>query len=165
MRLHIVFLCNFLLAGCQALPGFNEWSRHEVPSVMPYWELYQRCLVTTEPKVLAEIIARFHNTKMRGVDPPAWVKALSRHAGEQPLRTAVHPEALGAACMLRAADAMIDVDRVTEAEEYYRLVLSRYTVPDLAYYRQCAEIGLDTIQRRTAALATQGRPNQPTDNL
>ena len=71
--------------------------------IMPQWERYQHCLVATDHEELGLIIEQFERVVAEGAEPPFWMKAWGDHVTNQPLRTSVDPQALGAACTLRAA--------------------------------------------------------------
>ncbi|RPH77228.1 MAG: hypothetical protein EHM80_12960 [Nitrospiraceae bacterium] len=77
---------------------------------MPLWEQYQQCLVATDPMELALIIEQFERVVSEGAEPPSWMKAWGNHVKNQPLRTSVDPQALGAACTLRAAGVMAEAE-------------------------------------------------------
>jgi hypothetical protein len=55
------------------------------------------------------------------------MKAWGDHVANQPLRTSVDPQALGAACTLRAAGVMAEAERMTEARVLHQRVLERYS--------------------------------------
>ncbi len=86
---------------------------------MPLWERYQQCLVTTHPTELVLIIEQFEYVMLAGTEPPSWMRAWGAHVMSQPLRTAVDPQALGAACTLRAAAVMAEAKHLTEARALY----------------------------------------------
>lgn len=101
---------------------------------MPLWEQYQQCLVATDPMELALIIEQFEHVVSKGAEPPSWMKAWGNHVKNQPLRTSVDPQALGAACTLRAAGVMAEAEHLTEARALYQRVLARYSKREWAYY-------------------------------
>jgi hypothetical protein len=101
---------------------------------MPLWKRYQQCLVTTDLTELVLIIDQFERVMPSGSAPPSWMRAWGHHVTNQPLRTAVHPQALGAACTLRAAAVMIEAEHLMEARALYQRVLARYSSRDWAYY-------------------------------
>lgn len=100
---------------------------------MPLWERYQRCLITTDPAEFALIIGQFERVMPMRVEPPAWMKAWGEGVTSQPLRTAVDPQALAAACTLHAADVLAK-DQPTESRTLYERVLARYTRGAWGYY-------------------------------
>ena len=93
---------------------------------MPLWERYQQCLVTTDPTELVLIIDQFERVMLARVEPPSWMKALGDHVTNQPLRTAVDPQALEAACTLRSAAVMAEAKDLTEARALYQRVLAQF---------------------------------------
>ena len=101
---------------------------------MPLWESYQHCLAATDPTELFLIIEQFERVVSEGAEPPSWMKAWGDHVANQPLRTSVDPQALGAACTLRTAAVMAETEHLTEAQALYQRVRTRYSSRDFAYY-------------------------------
>ena len=66
-------------------------------SIMPLWDRYLRCLVATDHEELGLIIEQFERVVSEGAEPPSWMKAWGDHVPNQPLRTSVGSQALGAA--------------------------------------------------------------------
>jgi hypothetical protein len=112
---------------------------------MSLWERYQQCLVTTDPTELVLIIDQFERVLLAGAVPPSWMRAWGPHVMSQPLRTAVDPQALGAACTLRAAAVMAEAEHLTEALALYQRVLARYSGRDWAYYVDQAKEALVSL--------------------
>jgi len=132
---------------------FHERSTEEGSlSVMPLWERYQHCLVTTDPMELALIVEEFELVERAEVDPPAWMRAWGQHVMSQPIRTAVDPQALGAACTLKAAAVMVEAEQPMEAQALYRRVLERYSSREWAYYADRAKEALASLQDAAAAV-------------
>ena len=119
---------------------------------MPLWERYQQCLVITDPTELVLIIDQFERVVPAGVEPPFWMRAWGRHVTTQPLRTAVDPQALGAACTLRAATVMAEAEHLAEAQALYQRVLARYSSRDWAYYVDQAKAALAGLQDSAPAV-------------
>ncbi len=116
------------------------------PPIMLLWERYQQCLVTTDPAELVLIIDQLERVMLARVEPPSWMRAWGRHVMSQPLRTAVDPQALGAACTLRAAAVMAETEHLTEARALYQRVRARYSSRDWAYYVNQANEALAGLQ-------------------
>lgn len=55
------------------------------PFIMPLWERYQQCLVTTDPTELVLIIDQFEYVMFAGAEPPSWMRAWGPHVMSQPL--------------------------------------------------------------------------------
>ena len=113
---------------------------------MPLWEGYQQCLVTTDPTELVMIIDLLERVRLARAEPPSWMRAWGEHVTTQPLRTSVDPQALGAACTLRAAAVMAEAEHLTEARALYQRVLARYSSRDWAYYVDQATEALAGLQ-------------------
>ena len=77
----------------------------------------------------------------------------------QPLRTAVDPQALGASCTLRAAAVMVEAAQLMEARALYQRVLARYASRDWAYYANQAKEALAGLQD-SAPVVVAFRPNR-----
>ena len=133
------------------------------PPIMPLWERYQYCLVTTDPTELVLIIDQFERVMLAGAEPPFWMRAWGDHVMSQPLRTAVDPQALGAACTLRAAAVMAEAEHLTEARALYQRVLARYAHRDWAYYVAQAKealAGLHDSAPAVVALHSSAAPSR-----
>lgn len=142
----IVCLLTILLSGCQGMSLLERHTAEVVPSIMSLWEQYQQCLVTTDPAELVLLIDQFERVVSAGAEPPSWMRAWGHHVKSQPLRTAVDPQAFGAACTLRAAAVMVEAEQLMEARELYQRVLARYSSRDWAYYVNQANAALDGLQ-------------------
>lgn len=116
------------------------------PPIMLLWERYQQCLVTTDPAELVLIIDQLERVMLAGAEPPSWMRAWGDHVMSQPLRTAVDPQTLGAACTLRAAAVMAEAEQLTEARALYQRVRARYSSRDWAYYVNQANEALAGLQ-------------------
>src|SRR5262245_52072772 len=143
-----VAICLFtmILSGCQGIPILERVDGDQRFSVWPLWEQYRQCLTATDPADLLSTVERLERAMLAGSDPPAWIALLGEHVARQPLRTAVDPSALGAACTLRTASVMIEAQRLTEARSLYQRVLVRYEARELAYYREQAKDGLARLE-------------------
>jgi hypothetical protein len=113
---------------------------------MPLWERYQQCLVTTDPAELVLIIDQLERVMLAGAEPPSWMRAWGQHVVNQPLRTSVDPQALGAACTIRAAAVMAEAAQLTEARALYQRVRARYANREWAYYVDQATEALAGLQ-------------------
>jgi hypothetical protein len=145
-------LLTILLSGCHAASLLERSTAEVPPSIMPLWERYQQCLVTTDPTELFTIIDQFERALSVRTEPPSWMKAWGGHVLSQPLRTVVDPRALGAACTLRAAAVMVETEHLTEARALYQRVLARYTHSDWAYYVEQAQEALAGLQDSAPAV-------------
>ena len=87
-----VCLLTILLSGCHGLPQLERPTAEVPPSIMPLWEGYQQCLVTTHPTELVLIIEQFEYVMLAGAEPPSWMRAWGAHVMSQPLRTASIPK-------------------------------------------------------------------------
>jgi hypothetical protein len=110
-----ICLLTILFSGCHGVLLLERPTAEAPPPIMPLWERYQQCLVTTDPAELVLIIEQFERVRLAGAQPPSWMRTWGRHVMNQPLRTSVDPQALGVACTLRAAMVMAEAERLTEA--------------------------------------------------
>jgi hypothetical protein len=117
-----------------------------------FWKLYQQCLGTDDPTEFVLIIDRFERVRHAGTEPPSWMKAWGPHVKTQPLRTSVDPQALGAACTLRAAAVMTAINHPEEARALYQRVLARYGHREWTYYVDQAKEALAGLSDSTLAV-------------
>jgi len=148
----IVCLLTILLSGCHGVSLLERPTAEAPPPIMPLWVRYQQCLVTTDPTELVLIIDQLERVIPAGVEPPSWMRAMGPHVANQPLRTAVDPQALGAACTLRAAAVMVEAEHLKEARALYQRVLARYSSHDWAYYVDQAKEALAGLQDSAPAV-------------
>lgn len=139
-------LLTIMLSGCQGISILDRVDGDPSYSVWPLWEQYRQCLTTTDPADLLSTVERLEQAMLAGTEPPAWIALLGKHVARQPLRTAVDPDALGAACTLRTAAVMIEAQRLAEARSLYQRVLDRYVARELAYYREQAKDALARLE-------------------
>jgi len=151
MRITTILL-SVLLTGCQGLSPLDRWMAKPAPSVMPFWETYQRCMATTDADVLVQSVELLEKAHLEGSEPPDWIKIWGEHVVRQPLRTAVDPRALSAACTIRTASAMADRERPADARAFYERVIARYPDRELAYYVEQAKGILATLPPSDPAL-------------
>lgn len=146
-----VCLITILLSGCQGMSLF-EPPTAEAPPIMVLWERYQERLAATDPQELALVIDQFEHGMLIGPEPPSWMRAWGGHVMSQPIRVAVDPQALGAACTLRVAALMVEAKRLTEARVLYQRILARYSDSKWAYYVDQAKEALVSLSGSTPAV-------------
>jgi len=154
-----VCLLIILLSGCHGVPLLEQQTGEAPPPIMLLWERYQQCLVATDSTELVLIIEQFERVVSVGAEPPRWMKIWGDHVKNQPLRTVVNPQALGAACTLRAAAVMVEAEHLMEARALYQRVLARYSSRDWAYYVDQAKEALAGLQISTPAVVAY-RPDR-----
>lgn len=130
----IVCLLTILLSGCQGVSLLERPTAEAPPPIMPLWAHYQQCLVTTDLTEFVSIIDQLESVVPATAQPPSWMRAWGQHVANQPLRTAVDPQALGVACTLRAAAVLAEAEHLIEARALYQRVLARYSSRDWAFY-------------------------------
>ncbi len=159
----IICILSVALAGC---PGLITRDRGENDShfIMPLWNRYQQCLATTEPAALLQIVDQIEQVTLRGPEPPSWLKSWGDHVMRQPLRTAVDPLALGAACTIQAAKVLAKQHRVPEARAFYRRVIDRYPQREWTYYHERAKQALTLLPNNEPAIMAHrsSLPSLPT---
>lgn len=141
-----------LLGGCHGLSSLDRWNGQSPPTVMPLWESYQHCLNTTDLLTLHQMVVQLEQAALPVVEPPQWMKSWGDHVAKQPLRIAVDPQALAAACTLRVAAVMAESERTADARALYDRVLARYPNPELAYYADHAKDALAALLEAAPAL-------------
>ena len=145
-------LLTMVLSGCQGIPVLDRLDGDQPFSVWPLWEQYRQCLNATDPADLVSTVEQLEHAMLAGTEPPSWLTLMGEHVARQPLRTAVDPYALGAACTLRTAAAMLEAQRLTEARLLYERVLARYEAREFAYYREQAKDALARLQAASPAV-------------
>jgi len=140
-----ICLLTLLLSGCHGVSLLERPTAEAPPPIMPLWAHYQQCLVTTDPTEFVSIIDQLESVVPARAEPPSWMRAWGQHVANQPLRTAVDPQALGAACTLRAAAVMAEAEHLMEARALYRRVLARYARREWAYYVDQAREALASL--------------------
>jgi hypothetical protein len=123
-----------------------------LPPIMPLWERYQQCLVATDPTELLLIIDQLEQVVPAGAEPPSWMRFLGQHVTSQPFRASVDPQALSAACIIRAAAVMAQTEHLMEAQALYRRVQERYAHRDWGYYVKQAQEGLVGLEDSVPAV-------------
>lgn len=147
-----ICLISLLLTGCQELPRLDLWETAAPPSVMPLWERYQQCLEANEPATLLQLVEQFEQVMLTGPEPPTWMRSWNLHVMRQPLRAAIDPQALGAACTIRTALVLAERNRVSEARALYEHIVSRYPEREWTYYRERAKEALVSLQNSNQAV-------------
>ena len=145
-------LLIILLSGCHGVSLLKRTTAELPLPIMPLWRSYQHCLAVTDPAELLLIIEQVERVVSEGAEPPSWMKAWGGHVANQPLRTSVDPQDLGASCTIRAAGVMAEAARITEARALYQRVLDRYSKREWAYYVDQAKEALVGLQDSTPAV-------------
>ena len=140
-----------LMMGCQGFP-LTDQGEHRTPSILPLWTSYQQCLVCTDPPTLLTIADQLNRHAMTGPEPPDWLKPWGRHVQRQPLRTTVDPQALGAACLIRAAQILSEQNHLAEARALYEQVIARYSRQERSYYHEQARDALATLSSQDTTI-------------
>ena len=140
------------LTGCQGLTAADLVEDLRSPSVMPLWQQYRRCLADTDPDRLFQLVEEFEQVMLDDPEPPSWMNSWGQQVRRQPLRTAVDPQALGAACTIRTALVMAEQQRLDEASALYQRVISRYPRKDWAYYHEQAQEALASLTNSNSAV-------------
>ena len=159
----MVCLLTILLSGCQGVSLLERPTKDAQPQIMRLWGLYQQCLATTDPTEFVLIIDQFEGVTLAGAEPPSWMRAWGRNVMGQPLRTVVDPQALGAACTLRAARVIAELSRPAEARALYQRVLTNYVHRDWAYYVDQAKealTGLSDSPPTVVAFRSKSAPSR-----
>jgi hypothetical protein len=150
----IICLLIIALSGCHGASLLERPTTEAPLPIMLLWAHYQRCLVTTDPTEFVSIIDQLESVVSARAEPPSWIRAWGQHVANQPLRTAVDPQALGTACTLRAAAVMAEAEHLMEARALYRRVLARYANREWAYFVDRATEALASLRDSAPAAVT-----------
>lgn len=142
----------FLLSGCHGTSLFERPTVDDPPPIILLRGRYQRCLTPTDPAEFVLTIDRFERVMLMGSEPPSWMRSWGDHARNHPLRTAVDPAAIGAACTLSAAAAVVEAGRLIEAQALYTRVLARYSSRDWPYFVDQAKVALASLSGSAPAI-------------
>src|SRR5262245_11949277 len=145
-------LISILLYGCQGVSVLERPAENALMPIMPLWDRYQQCLASTNPDKLVLVIDQFERVMHVDIEPPSWIKTWGHHVVSQPVRTAVDPQALGAACTLRVAGLQVAGERLTEARVLYQRMLTRYSSCDCVYYVEKARDALKSLRGAAPAI-------------
>lgn len=152
-------LLALLLAGCQTVVHVTPVLP---PNVMSVWAQYRDCLRSHDVAALSRFVDDIGRAAQTGPEPPRWMKSWSVHVSTHPLRTAVDPRALGAACTLHAASVMTEQHQFHYARLFYRLVLSQYPEPVWAFYREQAHDALSLLESTVSPVIALRPGSAPT---
>ena len=149
----MVGLLTMVLTGCHGL-SLLDVTPERNPQIMSLWEQYQRCRAATDPDELIRLVQQFDAQMVTGAPLPAWLKGWGPHVKAQPLRTTVDPQAIGAACILKAAAVLVEMARVSDAFRMYERVITQYAGPDRQYYSAQAREALARLSEFRPTMAS-----------
>ena len=138
----------FLMLGCQSMgmtPGLRDLPEEQFQSL---WRVYTQCLANREAAAVREDVetlsrAAFANEGIGGGLPDAlvgWVET-------PPVRLAVEPKAMAAACAVHGGRIAWQAGHPETAHRLYSLVVRRFHEPHLAFYVKEADAGLALVER------------------
>lgn len=119
-------------------------------NLMEQWKVYDHCRTSdnTESVLLDALVLHRSIQEERYPELPALLRPIRRWMDPMPVRLAVDPKAMAAACTLRAADMALEHGWTDIAMQVYRGMIAAYTAPQYAYYVEQARTGLtDAVQR------------------
>lgn len=156
-----ISLLTLLLTGCSG-GVFTDRTPADAPfGVMQLWGHYRQCQTASDRTELLRLVGQFERPMPSGPEPPAWIAQWGAYVAKQPLRLAVDPQALGAACTLRAAEVLAETDHVAEARSLYQVVLIRYSSREWAYYTQLAREALVRLKEADPAVVARRPAGSP----
>lgn len=144
-------LISLLALGCQSVgmaPGVRDLPEEQFQSI---WQVYSHCLASRDLKAVRDDAdgltrAAFANEGSHDSWPgtlAAWVEA-------PPVRLAVEPKAMAAACALHGGRIAWQAGHPEAAHRLYSLVVRRFHEPHLAFYVKEADEGLALVERNAA---------------
>lgn len=150
MPLALVIIVAVCLQGCQPLGWLTGMRDFPEDHFQLLWSLYRRCSLeqdAQEAQGLADRLsgAAFAN-EGRSVPVPdvmaAWIEPL-------PVRLAVEPKAMAAACALHAGQLALQAGQADRAHRLFSLVVRRFHEPAYVFYVSEARASLEFVERET----------------
>ena len=148
--LTMTMLCS---AWACTTPGSSLQSKQQA-TFMDVWNVYNDCRKGDDPESLLLDALVLHRVA-QGKDTPALppiLKPLRKLIDPTPVRLAVDPRAMAAACTLRAGDAALKRGWYDVAMQIFTAMIPAYQAPEFAYYLREARSGLATaIEHQSSA--------------
>lgn len=143
-----IALISLLLMGCQSMgltSGLRDLPEEQFQSL---WRIYTQCLASREAAAVREDVeilsrAAFANEGIGGELPDAFVGWVAT----PPVRLAVEPKAMAAACAVHGGRIAWQAGHSEMANRLYSLVVRRFHEPHLAFYVKEADAGLALVER------------------
>jgi hypothetical protein len=140
-----VILGSMLLAGCQTTPPTVKSSYLDNAAFMNLWRTYRDCESGIDLESM-QVAARRLNQVARNPSllKPAAVplpKAIQHWVSDPPIRLAVDPKSMAAACSLYTGQAALVAGRHDLAHEMFSAILAESDSPS-SYYAEQARAGL-----------------------
>lgn len=156
------------IAGCQpAPPPLNALAPKHSESgtnetVMELWQVYRHCQTSEDPEGLVADAMRLNRAaETTPSEPSALLEPIEDLMEEPPVRLAVDPNAMAAACSLRAAHIAMDRGSYDLAITLYRSIIPTAPEAQSNYYAKRAQVGLTEALNRKALLV----PKPPLSSL
>ena len=151
-----------LVSGCQTAPGSTSTGVLDNQTFMSMWNTYQRCVsgdnldqLRADLKVLANSPQSRRSHSDFTVPLPDMIM---RHVSAQPTRVAADPQAMAAACSLRAAEVARQDGKNEVAVQLLNDLLRTHSSRDYAYYVQQAKATLQRIQPTAVYVSQPAAP-------
>jgi len=139
-----------LVSGCQTAPSSTSTGVLDNQTFMTMWRTYQRCVSGDNlDQLRADVKVLLNSPQSRRSHGDFTVPLpdmILRHVSAQPSRVAADPQAMAAACSLRAADVARQDGKNEVAVELLNDLLRTHSSGDYAYYVQQAKASLQRIQ-------------------
>ena len=151
-RLGLLRLCLILLtlAGCQSFAPFADRRLLEEQTFQHLWSLYSHCRSSVDPEEMREDLQHLGQAarRLRELNrAPFLPEAFAYRVEGPPSRLSVNPEAMMAACAIRAGQETQMTGRTDIATELYGFVLSGSWKSLSSYYAEQARSGLALLER------------------
>ena len=123
-------------AGCQIPTATPDQDR----AMTSLWHWHQACLTTQDRDHLRRLSDELHRMALQETAGRAAIPGLLRSlVAAPPVRTAIDPKAVAAACLARAGSLAQAVGDEHEAERVRHVLVEHYGGPDYGFYLNLAQ--------------------------
>ena len=154
------------IAGCQPVPpplkapAANHSESGTKETLMELWQVYTHCQTSEDPEGLVIDAMRLNQAAVTTPPKPfpMMLEPIEEIVEPPPVRLAVDPNAMAAACSIRAAHAAMERGWYDLAITLYRSIIPAPPDAQSTYYVERAQVGLAEAINRKALLVPKKPP-------
>lgn len=144
----LLIACALSVQGCESLSGLSGTRDLPEEYFQEAWTSYQRCLASRDAREAEHQARRLSRAAFaREGEGVALPDAMASMIEPLPVRLAVEPKAMAAACALHAGHLAMEAGQAEPAYRLYSLVLRRFQEPAYLFYVAEARAGLLLVER------------------
>jgi hypothetical protein len=151
MRKTFVVILAVCLQGCQSLGGLSGTRDLPEDHFQEAWSLYRRCSLEQDAQEALGFADQLSRAALinegRFVLVPDMMVPLIEPL---PVRLAVEPKAMAAACALHAGHLALQAGQSDRAHRLFSLVVRRFHEPSYVFFVNEARAGLELVDRETS---------------